>query len=245
MKKSTRPELTESQRQDALRLSNVMKSHKLTNPDTTQESLAFACGWKTQGAVSQYINGRIPLNLDALLKFSKFFGVEPREISPVLAEKLADQQRLATEIQAKESPSNYTVSKITGKIPLITNVQAGMWSESNSNFHPGVAEEWIPTTGKITPRMFAVKVIGDSMTNPYGFPSLPPGVIVIVDTERSPANGDIVIARLDDSAEATIKKLVIDGNQRFLKPLNPQYPVIQINGNCTIIGVADRVEFKL
>ncbi|MEH2755235.1 LexA family transcriptional repressor, partial [Klebsiella pneumoniae] len=24
---------------------------------------------------------------------------------------------------------------------------------------------------------------------------------------------------------------------RFLKPLNPQYPIIPINGNCRIIGV--------
>ena len=32
-------------------------------------------------------------------------------------------------------------------------------------------------------------------------------------------------------------KLVIDAGQRFLKPLNPQYPIIPINGNCRIIGV--------
>ena len=46
-----------------------------------------------------------------------------------------------------------------------------------------------------------------------------------------------MIVRLDDAQESTFKQLVVDGPQRFLKPLNPRYPVIPINGNATIVGV--------
>ncbi len=134
---------------------------------------------------------------------------------------------------------------ITGRVPLISWVQAGHWSEIIDNHHPGDAEEWRLTTAKVSKNAFALRVVGDSMINPNGYPSLPPGVIVIVEPNRSAKNGDIVVARLEDSMEATIKKLVIDGHQKFLKPLNPHYPVIPINGNCTICGVAVKVEMDL
>ncbi|MGZ4968751.1 MAG: LexA family protein [Methylobacter sp.] len=134
---------------------------------------------------------------------------------------------------------------ITGRIPLISWVQAGNWAEIIDNDYPGDAEEWRLTTAKISKNAFALRIVGDSMINPNGYPSLPPGAIVIVEPHRQPQNGDIVIARLEDSKEATIKKLVIDGHQKFLKPLNPQYPIIEINGNCTICGVAIKVEMDL
>ncbi len=47
------------------------------------------------------------------------------------------------------------------------------------------------------------------------------------------------------SNEATIKKLVIDGPKRYLKPLNPAYPVIEIDSSCTICGVVRKVEFDV
>lgn len=83
------------------------------------------------------------------------------------------------------------------------------------------------------------------MTNPNGSPSVPEGYIIIVDPCRQAENGDLIIARLEDSMDATFKKLVIDGGLRYLKPLNPAYPVIKINGNCTIIGKVVKIELDL
>ena len=60
---------------------------------------------------------------------------------------------------------------------------------------------------------------------------------MIVDPQLEAWSGDFVIVRLDDAQESTFKQLVVDGPQRFLKPLNPRYPVIPINGNATIVGV--------
>ncbi len=58
-------------------------------------------------------------------------------------------------------------------------------------------------------------------------------------------NGSLVIAKLEDSNEVTFKKLVIDGGQRYLKGLNPQWPLVSVNGNCRIIGVAIQTKMML
>jgi len=47
-----------------------------------------------------------------------------------------------------------------------------------------------------------------------------------------------MIAKLADDNEATFKKLIIDGSQKYLKEINPQWPMTPINGNCRIIDVA-------
>lgn len=89
-----------------------------------------------------------------------------------------------------------------------------------------------------------MRVEGDSMTAPAGL-SIPEGTFVLFDTGREPINGSLVIAKLSDSNEATFKKLIIDGGQKYLKGLNPQWPLVPINGNCRIIGVAIETKLKL
>lgn len=48
--------------------------------------IALACGWKSQGTVSQYMLGRIPLNFDAARKLADALGVDLEGISPRLAQ---------------------------------------------------------------------------------------------------------------------------------------------------------------
>lgn len=131
---------------------------------------------------------------------------------------------------------------IKGKIPLINYVQAGKWEEIKEGYE---ALEWIETTTKVSSNAFALRVIGDSMTNPYGSPSIPEGFIVIVDPSIQEQNGSIVVARLENSNEAMLKQLIIDGPHRYLKPLNPNYKTIEINEHCIICGVVKRAQFDL
>ncbi|WP_197083799.1 helix-turn-helix domain-containing protein [Marinobacter subterrani] len=55
----------------------------------SQEEVAYRCGWKTQGAFNQYLNGKIPIGLPALLKISRALDVSPSDISPRLAAELS------------------------------------------------------------------------------------------------------------------------------------------------------------
>lgn len=207
----------------------------------TQEELAKKTG-VTKSAISQYESGLTKkMDGDKLLLIAKSLSVS--------AEWLIYGKDQYT-VQKKDNLPYSIVNTepgpdIIGRVPLISWVQAGHWAEIIDNHLPGQADEWRLTTAKVSKNAFALRVKGDSMTNPHGSPSIPEGYIIIVDPHKQAENGDLIVARLDDSKEATFKKLVIDGSKRYLKPLNPAYPVIEINGNCTICGKVVKVELDL
>lgn len=93
--------LSPEQLEDAQRLRNIWELFKRAQPNMTQDLLAEACGWKTQGSVSQYMHGRIPLNLPAILKFARALGVDPEDISPTLALQLQVNHKKRTYEAAK------------------------------------------------------------------------------------------------------------------------------------------------
>ena len=136
--------------------------------------------------------------------------------------------------QKEEASSSNTTPgpSLRPAVPLISWVQAGNWTECHDPYPPGVADEWINPSTRVSACAFALSVRGDSME-----PRFVEGDTIIVDPELEARTGDFVIVRLDDAQEATFKQLVIDGPQRFLKPLNARYPVIPINGNATVVGV--------
>ncbi|EPS1775165.1 TPA: LexA family transcriptional regulator [Klebsiella aerogenes] len=131
------------------------------------------------------------------------------------------------------------------KVPVLSWVQAGFFTETKPSEILNDADRWVETSLRISDNSFALEVKGDSMTNPNGLPTIPEGATVIVDPEAEAMHGKIVVARVDGTNEATVKKLVIDGPQKFLVPLNPRYPNIHINGNCVIIGVVKGVQYEL
>lgn len=130
------------------------------------------------------------------------------------------------------------------KFPVISWVTAGDWAEAIDMFQPGVAEQWESSDCNVGDNAFWLRVIGDSMTAPSGV-SIPEGHLILVDPAASADNGSLVVAKLVDSDEVTFKKLVIDAGQKYLKPLNPNYRTIEINGNCRIVGVVKEAKIKL
>ncbi len=130
--------------------------------------------------------------------------------------------------------------------PVLNWVQAGEFTEAVDLYAPGYAEEWESTDANVSEHAFWLRVKGDSMTAPTGFsPSIPHGHLILVDPEIPAENGSLVVAKLDSSDEATFKKLVFDGDDKYLKPLNPAYRTIAINGNCRIVGVVTEAKVKL
>lgn len=117
---------------------------------------------------------------------------------------------------------------VTGLIPILSTVQAGMYKEIYE-FHLSEVET-TPTTAPIRRYTFALRVEGDSME-----PTFPEGYIVIVEPDEEARPGDFVVARNGDN-EATFKQLIKDGGEFFLKPLNPRYPIRPL-GDSVIVGV--------
>ena len=131
----------------------------------------------------------------------------------------------------------------TRTAPVISWVQAGEWSEAVDLHEPGYGDGYEPVPDNAGPSVFWLRVVGDSMTAPSGA-SIPEGHLILVDPDREPMNGSLVVAKLDESQEVTFKKLVIDAGKKYLKPLNPAYSMIPINGNCRIVGVVTEAKIK-
>ena len=113
------------------------------------------------------------------------------------------------------------------RVPLISYIQAGLWSEVFDNFSVGDAEEWLITDSDLSESAFALEIKGDSM-----LPDFKPGDRVIIDPDVTPLPGDFVAAK-NGSNEATFKKYRPRGadslgNMIFeLIPLNEDFPSVR------------------
>lgn len=121
---------------------------------------------------------------------------------------------------------------VTAYIPLISWVAAGSWRDLADPYPPGEGEALVPVTCRTGPNAYALRVQGDSME-----PVFPNGSVIIVDPAVEPRQGSYVVVRLDEAEQATFKQLVIDGGARYLKPLNPRYPLMEIRESATVCGV--------
>lgn len=126
--------------------------------------------------------------------------------------------------------------KIHRRIPLISSVSAGRWCEAIDNYSTNDAEDWFYCSTPCSKHTYALRVDGDSMTSPYG-KSYPHGSIIFVDPCVPIFNGCRVIAKLPNVEQAIFKQYNEDSGRRFLKALNPAYPIIEIFDDTRLCGV--------
>lgn len=86
---SVRRPLTVDEASDKDRLKKIWDQKKV-ELHLSQQEVAKEFGITNQTAISQYLNGRIPLNLEAAIKFSKVLKVRLSEISPRHSQWMAD-----------------------------------------------------------------------------------------------------------------------------------------------------------
>lgn len=127
--------------------------------------------------------------------------------------------------------------RLQGMIPVINEVQAGIWSDIKEHFMDSDALEWVASTRKLSRAAFGLYVVGDSMFNQGNPKSMTEGQIAIVEPEAHAMHRDVVVARLAHTDKGTIKQLLIDGDDKLLSPLNQNYKPIVINEDVVIVGV--------
>jgi len=215
--------LNENQLEDARRLRSVFELRKNEDPSLSQERLAHACGWKTQGTVNQYMHGKIPLNLNAVQKFAEALRVSIKDISPDLSKQILS---LAQSLPKQETAeTNMSISSVgTRKIPLISYVQAGLMCEAIDPYSVGDAADFLLSDLDLGANAFALEIRGESM-----LPDFKEGDRIVIDPSVEPLPGDFVVAK-NGHEEATFKKyrptgrLDSNGNLIFdLIPLNLDY----------------------
>lgn len=182
----------------------------------SQDALALELGL-TKGNISAWENARHKPKLEQVLLIAQATGMPP--------------------------PPEYGLPNVgpavvgSKRIPLISYVQAGMWTDAADPYPVGAAADWLMTDLDVSSSAFALEIKGDSM-----LPEFKPGDRVIIDPNIAPQPGDLVVAKNGDN-EATFKKyrprgIGPDGIEVFeLVPLNDDYPTIRSDSSAVrIVG---------
>ena len=187
---------------------------------------------KTTQAISKWLNGEAMAEADNMSALASWLGVRREWLEygvlpqkPTVFHEQSVCKGNVTEVQIR-----------SGRVPLISWVQAGAWCEAAYNFDLHDADQWLSCPVPISKSGYALRVQGDSMTNPGPGRSYPTGCIIFVDPEAETKTGDRVIARIPRTNEATFKVLVEDAGRQYLKPINPQYPIIEITEETHVCG---------
>ncbi|MDX7949343.1 LexA family protein [Aeromonas caviae] len=113
------------------------------------------------------------------------------------------------------------------RIPVITYVQAGVWTETSEIRECDGNWVYITTDLELGERAFAIELKGHSME-----PEFVEGDLVLIDPDEHPHPGDFVVAKNGEEA-ATFKKyrprgVGEDGQEVFeLVPLNDDFPTMR------------------
>ncbi|MGE8190121.1 LexA family protein [Pseudomonas sp. NPDC086278] len=197
---------------------------KMSELKVTQEVLADRLGM-SQGGVGHWLNKRREPGIDNMNRVLKALGMDFLEVVLVIREPLVvedDEMPLAH----KYNPYfRYPVSDWRQPAE-VRDGDPSVYGKPRfelTDYHAQGAAFWLV-------------VVGDAMTAPTGV-SIAEGMMILVDPAIVPEPGKLVIAQWSDCAEATFRKLIEEGGQRYLIPLNPTYPKALFTEECRILGV--------
>ncbi len=120
--------------------------------------------------------------------------------------------------------------EVLDRYPLLGSVPAGDFREAIERATIDPTTQWIPSPKKLPDGGFYLRVSGSSMS-----PTLADGDVILVDPAAIPGHRSIVVVR-NGSSEATVKRLMKDGETWVLVPDNPQFQAKPL-GDCEIVGV--------
>jgi SOS-response transcriptional repressor LexA len=119
---------------------------------------------------------------------------------------------------------------VVNYVPLINESMACRY-ESNLDNSQYESSERIPVPIPVGSRSFAIRVLADSME-----PKFLNGDIIVIDPDIEPKPLDFVLVLDQTSNHISFKQLIEDGKQRFLRPLNPRYPLVELQACHRMIG---------
>lgn len=115
-----------------------------------------------------------------------------------------------------------------GTVPVITWEDAAHWGVRPAA-EQSTPERWVPCIAHHSLDTYALRMRGNSMTASSGqLKSYPAGSLLFVDTQlKTPADGERVIAKVEETGEVTCKVFKHEDGKRWLLPLNPRHEPIR------------------
>ena len=190
-----------------------------------RETLAKKMG-VTYGAITHYLTGRRVPPLKQFAKLALILKIDPAwlQYGPAINANKMTGDAVKNKTQVAKNP-----------IPILSWQQAAniimekINTDTTTNYVPYVTTEY--------QHWYALRVQGESMIAPSGhIKSFHEGEIIIIDPDQIVKHGDFVIAASPLSREATFKQFVIDSGIKYLKPLNPQYPIVKVEKDTIFCG---------
>lgn len=132
-------------------------------------------------------------------------------------------------IVEKDSKNRLVPGPALFGVRVLGSVQAGWPSPAEEELADAVSlDDYLIGNKEAT---FMLHVSGDSMIDA----GIHPGDLVLVERNRTPRTGDIVIAHVD--GEFTVKRLERKNNKLALVPANPKFKIIYPSNELSIEGV--------
>ncbi|VVP65771.1 putative HTH-type transcriptional regulator [Pseudomonas fluorescens] len=201
---------------------------KMSELKVTQEILAERLGM-SQGGVGHWLTKRRQPGIDDMNRVLQALGLGFLEVALVIREPQDAQDEELSLTQKYNPYFRYPVSDWR-ETSEVRDGEQGQYRFELSDYHAQGAAFWLT-------------VVGDAMTAPSGL-SIAEGMLILVDPDVEVEPGKLVIAQWANSSEAMFRKLIEEGGQRYLVPLNPTYPKALYTEECRIIGVVVQATVK-
>ncbi|WP_447651013.1 XRE family transcriptional regulator [Pseudomonas abietaniphila] len=225
MNKPTRTPLSDLQLADAERLRAIYNKRvreskdRGDSPPLNQTEVGERCEWKSpQSTVSQYMNGKVALNLDALVKLSKALDFDPVEVSPSLASgitRVAESAPGANPAQGRSAANTpFPVGGDTeaaedkyAHIPQYSAKAAAGLGHENPHVETlatlAFKLDWLRTKGVKAENLLVIYAEGESM-----WPTINDHDVLLVDKSKiDPADGHVFVLASTERG-AIVKRLV-------------------------------------
>lgn len=213
-------------------INHFVSKNNLKKLDRT--AMAKYCGVSV-AAVGQWINGKTH-SLDSLTnaKAAQYLGINPHWLAGDTKHGMLDassDHKLDNNIDLAQKIN------IEGRpVPVISWVAAGSFEPIETVLKDAEIEEHLPPIKECGKNGYGLVVVGNSMK-----PDFKPGDRIYVNPDIQTFDlqtDDLVIIACCGESEATFKKLIIEGGDKYLQPLNPDWPeqIIKLTEDCRLVG---------
>lgn len=197
----------------------------------TQEAAGVALGMN-QGSVSNYLNGRMVLNLQFAIGISKLLGIPVERFSKRLADEIEQMVSSATPSEPRAAGE---AQQAVRSYPLIDWDSVAKRIEEPGYTAPGDGEVWYETLENPGSDGYWLLCQGKAMAVDT-LPSFPEGAPLLVQPYGFDlVSGKYYIAHHADG-ETAFKQYVKDAGVEYLVSLNPSFRPVEMREGWSIVG---------